>query len=182
MTDIQYIDPDALLRISPLVQSLPELDEALPKLDLPPDGIEWEYLMHHDGRYCLKARNIKRAFACTHGECSSRWLALSLTDKRFIDANVHTRPYRSVAAPDVADTTVCLRLSRYRAYIKTETLATTTNDDTSTAQQELEQLLQRKTSQLGVIDLAALVRQAVQDGLIKPTSAYEPGQKTEPSA
>ena len=61
MTDIQYIDPDALLRISPLVQSLPELDEALPKLDLPPDGIEWEYLMHHDGRYCLKARNIKRA-------------------------------------------------------------------------------------------------------------------------
>ena len=181
MTDIQYIDPDALLRISPLVQSLPELDEALPKLDLPSDGIEWDYLMRHDGRYRLKVKDMKRAFACTHGECSSRWRALSLTDKRFIDANVHVNPYIS-AAPDVADTTICLHLSRYRAYIKTETIVEVTNDGASAAQQELEQLLQRKASQLGVIDLAALVRQAVQDGLIKPTSAYEPGQKTEPSA
>ena len=180
MTDIQYIDPDALLRISPLVQSLPELDEALPKLDLPPDGIEWDYLMRHDGRYRLKVKDMKRVFGCTHDECIGRWLALSLTN-RFIDANVLVNPYIS-AAPDVADTTICLHLSRYRAYIKTETIVEVTNDGASAAQQELEQLLQRKASQLGVIDLAALVRQAVQDGLIKPTSAYEPGQKTEPSA
>ena len=182
MTDIQYIDPDALLRISPLIQTIPELDEALPKLDLPPDGILWDYLMHHDGRYRLKAWSIKHAFACTHPECGRRWLPLYLTGKRFIDVHVLVQPYISGADPDVADTTVCLRLSRYHAYFETETLVTTTNDGASAAQQELEQLLQRKTSQLGVIDLAALVRQAVQDGLIKPTSAYEPGQKTESSA
>ena len=178
MADIQYIDPAAILRLSPLISSHPELDVAEPKLDLPLYGIDWGYFMHHDGRYRLKLQSLKRVFGCTHPECSSRWLRLSLCDERFTGAGVLVQPYVS-GVKDSPDVTVCLRLSRYRKYFDTETLVTVEKDGTSNEQQQLEQLLQRKTSQLGIIDLAALVRQAVQDGLIKPTAAYEPGQKTE---
>ena len=169
MVNTHYIRIDSVLVHSHVTGLLSPHVLSEPTIALPADLVTWQISTGSRNTY-LSATYISPKAACKHEDCWSEWMRQRAT---------HPRLSYTTINPGVKDRVVCLRPSRYREYFDTETLplaggAATASSD---VQKSMERLLKLKTEQLGIVDLAALVSKAVEDGIIKPTSAYEPGQK-----